>query len=73
MCKHSFAKLLVVGASTLFATQALYALAMSAGLAPIMSIPMPFMTYGLTPTVTNAFLIGLVLSVYRRKSYIFSA
>lgn len=70
---HSFAKLLVVGASTLFATQALYALAMSAGLAPIMSIPMPFMTYGLTPTVTNAFLIGLVLSVYRRKSYIFSA
>ncbi|MEC1177459.1 FtsW/RodA/SpoVE family cell cycle protein [Metasolibacillus meyeri] len=78
MCKHSmhqpasFAKLLIVGASTLFATQALYALAMGVGLTPIIGVPLPFITYGLTPTVMNACLIGLVLSVYRRKSYIFS-
>lgn len=78
MCVHfirkpqSFAKLLVVGASTLFATQVLYALAMIIGFVPFTSIQLPFMSYGFMPTVLNACLIGLVLSVYRRKSYIFS-
>ncbi|WP_042473436.1 FtsW/RodA/SpoVE family cell cycle protein [Bacillus ndiopicus] len=70
---QSFAKLLVIGASTLFATQVLYSLGMSIGMLPIMAVPLPFITYGFMPTLINACLVGLVLSVYRRKSYIFSS
>lgn len=69
--QQSFAKLLIIGASTLYATQVLYTLAMTAGLLPIFSIPLPFISYGFMPTIFNAFLFGLVLSLYRRKSFIF--
>ena len=68
---QSFAKLLVIGASTLFSIQVLYAFAMTIGIVPLFSIPLPFISYGLMPTIINSMIVGAVLSVYRRQTYIF--
>ena len=68
--KDSFGKLLVIGGVTLFSTQFLYSIGMTVGLLPIVSIPLPFMSYGFMPTVLNAFIVGITLSVYRRKLFI---
>ncbi|KIL53492.1 cell division protein FtsW [Jeotgalibacillus alimentarius] len=66
----SFGKLLLTGSMTLFIVQFVYNIAMMLGLLPLTSISLPFISYGLMPTLFNAFLIGIVLSVYRRKSLI---
>ena len=67
--KSRYAKLLVVGAVALFSLQFFYNIAMIFGLAPIISMSLPFISYGGMPTIFNAFLIGVVLSVYRRKLF----
>ncbi|CAM4122521.1 cell division protein FtsW [Bacillus luti] len=63
----SYGKLLLVGGMTLFVFQFIYNVGMIVGLLPIASISLPFISYGLTPTVFHALLMGIVLSVYRRK------
>lgn len=67
---QSFGKLLVLAAVTLYSCQSIYSITMVFGFLPLTSVPLPFISYGITPLLLNAFLIGLVLSVYRRKSYI---
>ncbi|MGM0903953.1 MAG: FtsW/RodA/SpoVE family cell cycle protein [Bacillota bacterium] len=68
--KEPFGKQLVTGAIALFSIQFIYHLGMSLGLLPFISISLPFISYGLTPAVLNSFIIGVVLSVYRRKDLI---
>ncbi|TDL32681.1 FtsW/RodA/SpoVE family cell cycle protein [Jeotgalibacillus sp. S-D1] len=62
-----FGKLLVIGAMTLYLVQLIFNIGMVLGFLPITSIALPFISYGLMPTMLNAFMIGIVLSVYRRK------
>lgn len=62
-----YGKLLLVGGLTLFVVQFLYNVGMILGLLPITAISLPFISYGLTPTVFHALIMGIVLSVYRRK------
>ncbi|WP_373287600.1 hypothetical protein [Psychrobacillus lasiicapitis] len=38
----------------------------------MISMSLPFISYELMPTLFNAFLIGVVLSVYRRKDLVAS-
>lgn len=64
-----FGKQLIVGVCALFSTQFIYNIGMVLGFLPIISISLPFISYGMTPTVLNSFLIGTALSVYRRKHY----
>ncbi|MCQ6528829.1 FtsW/RodA/SpoVE family cell cycle protein [Bacillus mycoides] len=66
-----YGKLLLVGGMTLFVVQFIYNVGMIIGLLPIASISLPFISYGLTPTVFHAFLMGIVLRVYRRKDMSF--
>ena len=66
---RSFGKMLIIAAVTLYSVQCLYSILMVFGYLPIISIPLPFISYGMTPLFLNAILIGLVLSVYRRKGY----
>ena len=66
--KYNYGKLLLVGATTLYAVPFLYNIGMTVGLVPITSMSLPFISYGLMPTLFNAFLMGIVLSVYRRKN-----
>ena len=68
-----YGKLLLVGGMTLFVVQFIYNVGMILGLLPITSISLPFISYGLMPTLFNAFLMGIVLSVYRRKNLISSS
>lgn len=68
-----YGKLLLVGGMTLFVVQFIYNVGMILGLLPITSISLPFISYGLMPTLFNAFLMGVVLSVYRRKNLISSS
>lgn len=67
---QSFGKLLVIAAVTLYCCQSIYSIFMVFGFLPLTGVPLPFISYGITPLLLNAFLIGLVLSVYRRKTYI---
>jgi len=67
---QSFGKLLVIAAGTLYSGQSIYSILMVFGFLPLTGVPLPFISYGITPLLINAFLIGLVLSVYRRKAYI---
>ncbi|MGG0729533.1 FtsW/RodA/SpoVE family cell cycle protein [Bacillus paramycoides] len=66
-----YGKLLLVGGMTLFVVQFIYNVGMILGLLPIASISLPFISYGLTPTLLHALLMGIVLSVYRRKDISF--
>ncbi|GIX57668.1 cell division protein FtsW [Bacillus paranthracis] len=62
-----YGKLLLVGGLTLFVFQFIYNIGMILGLLPLAAISLPFISYGLTPTVFHALIMGIVLSVYRRK------
>ncbi|MFU1888369.1 FtsW/RodA/SpoVE family cell cycle protein [Bacillus wiedmannii] len=52
---------------SLFAVHFIYNVGMILGLLPRTSISLPFISYGLIPTLFHAFIMGIVLSVYRRK------
>jgi cell division protein FtsW (lipid II flippase) len=65
--KDRFGKQLIIGVCSLLSIQFVYNVGMIFGLLPITSMSLPFISYGLTPTVLNSLLIGIVLSVYRRK------
>ena len=66
-----YGKLLLVGGVTLFVFHFIYNVGMILGLLPRVSISLPFISYGLVPTLFHAFIIGIVLSVYRRKDMSF--
>lgn len=70
--KDSYGKVLLSGTLTLYSVQLVTHIFMAIGLFPIISMSLPFISYGLMPTVLNAVLIGVVLSVYRRKDLIVS-
>jgi cell division protein FtsW (lipid II flippase) len=65
--KDRFGKQLILGVCSLLSIQFVYNVGMIFGFLPITSMSLPFISYGLTPTVLNSLLIGIVLSVYRRK------
>ncbi|AMQ06403.1 FtsW/RodA/SpoVE family cell cycle protein [Sporosarcina psychrophila] len=65
--KDPYGKLLLIGAIALYTIQFVSNIGMSLGYFPMISMSLPFISYGLMPILLNAFLIGVVLSVYRRK------
>ncbi|EKN70077.1 cell cycle protein FtsW [Neobacillus bataviensis LMG 21833] len=66
----SYAKLLLIGAIALYGVQLACNVGMTLGVFPQTSIALPFISYGVMPVLLNSFLIGIVLSVYRRKDLI---
>ncbi|UYX53520.1 FtsW/RodA/SpoVE family cell cycle protein [Bacillus thuringiensis] len=66
-----YGKLLLVGGVTLFVFHFVYNVGMILGILPRVSISLPFISYGLIPTLFHAFIMGIVLSVYRRKDMSF--
>ncbi|MBT2616265.1 MULTISPECIES: FtsW/RodA/SpoVE family cell cycle protein [unclassified Bacillus (in: firmicutes)] len=68
--KDPFGKMLVSGIFAIFTAQVTVSIGMSLGLLPIISISLPFMSYGALSAMINAFLFGLVLSVYHKKDII---
>ncbi|TYR81343.1 hypothetical protein FZC66_05685 [Priestia megaterium] len=66
----SYSKLLLVGAVAIYTVQLVGNVGMIVGFFPMTNMPLPFISYGLMPVLLNAFLIGIVLSIYRRKDLI---
>lgn len=62
-----YGKLLLIGAVALYTVQLVSNICMTLGFFPMTSMSLPFISYGLMPILLNSFLIGVVLSVYRRK------
>ena len=69
--KDSYSKLLLIGVVAIYLVQLVTNIGMTFGWIPLMSMSLPFISYGLMPTLLNAFLIGVALSVYRRKNLVF--
>ncbi|RFU61084.1 FtsW/RodA/SpoVE family cell cycle protein [Bacillus sp. V59.32b] len=65
--KDPFGKMLVSGSLAIFTAQVTVSIGMSLGLLPIISISLPFMSYGALSAMINACLFGLILSVYHKK------
>ncbi|MEH7254611.1 FtsW/RodA/SpoVE family cell cycle protein [Neobacillus niacini] len=68
--KDSYGRLLLIGGLALYGVQLVSNIGMALGLFPLTSMSLPFMSYGLMPTVLNAVIIGVVLSVYHRKDLV---
>lgn len=67
--KDPFGKQLILGICSLLSVQFVYNVGMILGFLPIISMLLPFISYGLNATLLNSLLIGIVLSVYRRKHF----
>ena len=65
-----YGRVLVSGGLGLFAVQFLYHAIMTVGWVPFMPISLPFLSYGLAPTLINSVVFGVVLGVYRRKNLV---
>ncbi|KZE68960.1 cell division protein FtsW [Fictibacillus phosphorivorans] len=66
--KDSFGKLLIIGGVALFLFQMVSNIGMAFGFFPLTTMSLPFISYGLMPILLNSILMGVVLSVYRRKN-----
>lgn len=70
LIQDPFGKLLTIGAITLYTISFSWSILMAFGIFPHVSVSLPFFSYGFMPTVLHSFLIGMVLSVYRRKDFL---
>ena len=72
MMKDSFGKLLTIGGIALITIELIYNIGMNFGYLPLAGMPLPFISYGLMPTLIHAIVIGVVLSAYRQKDLQFN-
>lgn len=68
--KDEFGKLLIIGGLTIYSAQLLYNIGMVFGFLPITTMSFPFISYGIVPILINSLVIGIALSIYRRKNLI---
>ncbi|CAM3909034.1 FtsW/RodA/SpoVE family cell cycle protein [Lederbergia lenta] len=66
----TFGQLIIIGAATLYTVPLVYNVAMVLGWLPLAGFWLPFISYGTVHILINSILIGLVLSVYRRKDLV---
>lgn len=64
---HTYGRLVLTGLTSLFAVQVFWNLAMSVGLVPVMGISFPFLSYGVTQLLVQLCVMGMMLSVTRRR------
>ncbi|QGH35608.1 rod shape-determining protein RodA [Gracilibacillus salitolerans] len=71
-CKDPFASYMVTGIIGMFTFQVFQNIGMSIQLLPVTGLPLPFISYGGSSTLTYMIAIGIVLNVfYRIKTYMF--
>jgi len=66
--RDTFGRLLAAGILAHFALHAGINIAMVLGWAPVVGIPLPFVTYGGSAVLTNAVAIGLIVAIRRRRT-----
>jgi rod shape determining protein RodA len=70
-CRDPAGKLLVTGVITILAFQAYVNLAMTVGLGPVKGVPLPFLSYGGSTTITSFTAVALALNVGARPGFDF--
>ncbi|NMH73503.1 FtsW/RodA/SpoVE family cell cycle protein [Bacillus sp. RO2] len=68
--KDYYGRILVVGGATLIAVPAIWNILMGVGFAPIIGVSLPFISYGGTTLIFHSAILGIILSVYRRKDIV---
>ncbi|WP_047985851.1 FtsW/RodA/SpoVE family cell cycle protein [Ornithinibacillus californiensis] len=68
--KDQYGRLLVIGGATLFTVPTLWNILMGLGMLPITGVSIPFISYGNTTLVVYSAILGLILSIYRRKDLV---
>ncbi|MCM3618539.1 FtsW/RodA/SpoVE family cell cycle protein [Sutcliffiella horikoshii] len=68
--KDYYGKILVVGGATLIAVPAIWNILMGLGFAPIINVSFPFVSYGGSSLLFYSAVLGIILSVYRRKDIV---
>ena len=63
-CKNTFSRLLIMGLTTTFALYVFINMAMVMGIAPVVGVPLPLISYGGTVMLTVLTAFGLILSAY---------
>lgn len=63
-CRHVFSRLLMLGLTTTFALYVFINMAMVMGLAPVVGVPLPLISYGGTVMMTVLGGFGMMLSAY---------
>jgi len=63
-CRHKFSQLLILGSTATFAFYVFINLAMVMGLAPVVGVPLPLISYGGTVILTVMTGFGLMLSAH---------
>ncbi len=66
-CKHVFSRLLVLGLTTTFTLYIFINLGMVMGLAPVVGVPLPLISYGGTVILTVMTGFGLILSAHLHR------
>ncbi|MDA8708494.1 rod shape-determining protein RodA [Hellea sp.] len=66
-CKHVFSRLLVLGLTTTFTLYIFINLGMVMGLAPVVGVPLPLISYGGTVVLTVMTGFGLILSAHLHR------
>lgn len=70
LCKNKFLSTCCIGFATLFLFHTTVNLGMAMGIMPVIGIPLPFMSYGISFLVSNLCMIGIIMNAYRnRKEY----
>jgi len=71
VCKNQFLSLCCIGFGTLFSFHILINLGMIMGIMPVIGIPLPFMSYGVSFLLSNLIMLGIILNAFRnRKEYV---
>lgn len=68
--KDYYGKILVVGGATLIGVPAVWNILMGLGFAPIINVSLPFVSYGGSALLFYSAVLGIILSVYRRKDIV---
>ncbi|MET3508068.1 FtsW/RodA/SpoVE family cell cycle protein [Halalkalibacter oceani] len=68
--KDRYGRLLVIGGAALIAVPTCWNILMGLGVVPLMEVSLPFISYGGSMLLVNSGILGLILSVYRRKDLV---
>jgi rod shape determining protein RodA len=65
--KNKFGSIVVIGVLTLIFSHFAINIGMNLGIAPVIGLPLPFMSYGGSALMVNMILIGIVLNFYKNR------
>nr|WP_253944916.1 FtsW/RodA/SpoVE family cell cycle protein [Paenibacillus sp. NEAU-GSW1] len=68
--RDRYAKALVIGLFSILCLQFVWVIGMSFGLLPIIAVTLPFISYGSSYTTIELLMMGIMLSIYRRKDMV---